>query len=86
MEVAYLEKALKDLKYWQSSGNKIIQNRIVKLINDIQMSPFEGIGKPEPLKYSLSGKWSRRITESDRIIYSISKNTLFIYSLRGHYD
>jgi toxin YoeB len=86
MEVAYLEKALKDLKYWQSSGNKIIQNRIVKLINDIQMSPFEGIGKPESLKYSLSGKWSRRITESDRIIYSISKNTLFIYSLRSHYD
>ena len=57
--------------FWKKSGNKIIQKRIVLLIEDIVKHPYYGIGKPEPLKYELSGKWSRRINDEHRIIYQI---------------
>ena len=65
-------------------------NKISALIEDIQLHPFEGIGKPEPLKHQLSGKWSRRINQEHRIIYQvIDENTieiLNILSLKGHYE
>lgn len=85
MEIEYSDKAESDANEWIRSGNKKVQNKITNLIENILVTPFEGIGKPEPLKHSLSGKWSRRITGSDRIIYEISGNTLYIYSLKGHY-
>jgi len=89
MEIRYNEKAIDDLKYWKKSGNSIIQNKIANLLINIVESPFEGIGKPEPLKYNLSGKWSRRINEEHRIIYEViieeSNSFLKIYSLKGHY-
>jgi toxin YoeB len=56
MEVIYSPKALEDLKYWRKTDNKIIQKKITNLIEAIQENPYEGIGKPEPLKYNLSGK------------------------------
>ena len=59
MEVIFSPRALEDLKYWKKSGNKFIQSKISKLIEAIKSNPFEGIGKPEPLKYNLSGAWSR---------------------------
>lgn len=90
MEVIYSEKAQKDREYWKKSGNKAIMNKISALIEDIQLHPFEGIGKPEPLKYQLSGLWSRRINHEHRIIYKITnENTieiLDILSLKGHYE
>lgn len=86
MEVIYLQEALNDLKYWKISGNKAIQKRIIKLIQSIQETPFEGIGKPEGLKYHHSGKWSRRITDADRIIYEVDQRKIFIHSMRGHYE
>jgi len=55
------------------------------LIEDIKSHPFTGIGKPEPLKYELTGKWSRRIDKENRIIYALKDNTLFIYTAKGHY-
>jgi toxin YoeB len=55
------------------------------LLLSIKESPFAGIGKPEALKYNLSGKWSRRITDADRIIYSVAKNLIQVHSLKGHY-
>lgn len=58
MEVVYSQEALKDLEFWKKSGNKIIQKRILLLINAICENPYIGIGKPELLKYDLSGKWS----------------------------
>lgn len=85
MEVAYNQKALEDLKYWQKSGNKKIQLKITALIEDIKINPFTGIGKPEPLKHQLSGKWSRRIDLTNRIIYNIENNMIKVYSLKGHY-
>jgi len=73
VEVIYSEKAQRDREYWKKSGNKAIMNKITALINDIQLHPFEGIGKPEPLKYSLSGRWSRRINQEHRIIYRVTE-------------
>ena len=90
MEVIYSEKAQKDREFWKKSGNKAIMNKISVLIEDIQLHPFEGIGKPEALKHQLSGKWSRRINQEHRITYQvIDENTieiLNILSLKGHYE
>lgn len=90
MEVIYSEKAQKDREFWKKSGNKAIMNKISALIADIQLHPFEGIGKPEALKHELSGKWSRRINQEHRIIYKVAnENTieiLDILSLKGHYE
>ena len=85
MEIVYLPQALDDLKFWRNSGNKAVQKRITELLESIDQTPFEGIGKPELLKYDLAGKWSRRITKEHRMIYEFEGNTVFIYSLRGHY-
>jgi len=67
VEVIYSEKAQKDREFWKKSRNKAIMNKISALIQDIQLHPFEGIGKPEALKHQLSGKWSRRINQEHRI-------------------
>lgn len=85
MEIDLYEKAIRDLDYWRKSGNKIIQRRIQALLDDMKQHPFEGIGKPEPLKHQLSGKFSRRINEEHRIIYDVTEKTINVYSLRGHY-
>ena len=60
--------------------------RINLLINDIKRTPFEGIGKPEPLRGSLSGYWSRRIDETNRIVYFWKDNVIYVISCRGHYE
>jgi toxin YoeB len=90
VEIIYSEKAQKDREFWKKSGNKAIMNKITALIEDILLHPFEGIGKPEPLKYELSGLWSRRINQEHRIIYKVTEeNTieiLDILSLKGHYE
>jgi toxin YoeB len=70
---------------WQKRDKKIA-NRINLLIKDIQRSPFEGLGKPEPLKENLSGYWSRQITEKHRIVYEVSKDNLKIIQVENHYD
>lgn len=78
------------LGFLEKSGNKAIQKRIQQVIHAIQENPFEGIGKPEPLKYELVGKWSRRINKEHRIIYAVSDEgtvqILHIMSLKGHYE
>ncbi|RDC55518.1 Txe/YoeB family addiction module toxin [Pedobacter chinensis] len=85
MEIEYVDDSLSDLKFWKKSGNKSIQKKIEQLISAIIENPFEGIGKPEALKYELSGKWSRRINEEHRIVYEVMDDVLYIYSLKGHY-
>jgi toxin YoeB len=85
MEVIYLKRALEDLEYWKNTGNKKVQKRIVALITAIENEPFSGLGKPELLKYDLSGKWSRRISEEHRVVYEIKNEKILIYSLKGHY-
>ena len=85
MEIILSEKAEEHIAYWKETQNLAIQKRIIALKNAILASPFTGIGKPEPLKYELSGKWSRRIDRENRFIYKIENNTLHILSLKGHY-
>lgn len=90
MEIIFAPKAKKDLDFWVKSGNKNILKKITQLVEDIQLHPFEGIGKPEPLKYNFSGRWSRRIDKEHRLIYKVTEeNTieiLNILSLKGHYE
>jgi toxin YoeB len=89
MEIVYTPEALDDLKYWKKTGNKIIQKKIAELIIAIEKSLYYGIGKPERLKYELSGSWSRRIDNEHRMVYQIFEEngtqTLEIQSLKGHY-
>ena len=68
MEIQYVDDSLLDIKFWKKSGNKAIQKKIEQLILAIIEEPYSGIGKPEPLKYEFSGKWSRRINDEHRII------------------
>jgi len=70
--------------HWQTQDRKTLK-RINKLIKDTQRTPFEGIGKPEPLKENLSGFWSRRIDEQDRLVYAVDDEQITIISCRYHY-
>jgi toxin YoeB len=80
----FSEHAWEDYLYWQQTDKKMLK-RINQLIKDIQSSPFQGIGKPEPLKHGLTGYWSRRINEEHRIVYKIDDKSIFIAQLRYHY-
>lgn len=82
--VAFYSKALDDFYEWESTDKKIFK-KIKELIKDITRTPFEGIGKPEPLKHELSGYWSRRITDEHRIVYKVTDNMLYILSCKEHY-
>ena len=88
MEIVLLPQAQKDRDYWKKSGNKAIMERISALLKDIMEHPYTGIGKPEPLKYDLAGKWSRRINAEHRLIYSVNENiiTVYVFSMRYHYS
>ena len=83
--LTWTKEAWRDYIYWQSQDKKTLK-RINKLISVSQRSPFEGIGKPEPLKENLSGFWSRRIDESNRLVYVIDGNQLTIISCRYHHE
>ena len=87
MEIKFMPKAEEDLAYWKSTGDKRIMKRITKLLEDILLHPFSGIGKPEPLKDNMQGIWSRRITDEHRLLYSISNGMVYVYvlSMRFHY-
>ncbi|MFM5889839.1 MAG: Txe/YoeB family addiction module toxin [Dolichospermum sp.] len=84
-KLAWGSKAWQDYLYWQSQDKKTLK-RINRLIQDTLSDPFEGIGKPEPLKENLSGFWSRRIDETNRLIYAIDDDYLTIISCRYHYQ
>lgn len=82
---AWSDDAWNDYLYWHNQGNKNNIKKINKLIKDIDRSPFSGLGKPEPLKHDLSGKWSRRITDEHRLIYKVENETIYFYSVKDHY-
>ncbi|WP_305822571.1 Txe/YoeB family addiction module toxin [Massilia brevitalea] len=73
-----------DYIYWQTQDRKTLK-RINELIKDVQRDPFVGIGKPEPLKHSLSGFWSRRIDEANRLVYQADDDEITVISCRYHY-
>ncbi len=84
MKLIFAEQAWEDYLYWQKTDRKILL-RIHELIREIMRSPFEGIGKPEPLKHALTGYWSRRIDAVHRIVYKVVPDAILIAQLRYHY-
>lgn len=85
MKKIWFDEAWDDYLYWQSQDKKTLK-RVNQILKDIEREPFTGIRKPEPLKGELSGFWSRRIDETNRLVYRIKENVLEILSCRGHYD
>lgn len=82
--LAWTDEAWNDYLYWQGQDKKTFK-RINKLITDAKRSPFEGIGKPEPLKENLTGFWSRRIDDTNRLVYAVNDSHLTIIACRYHY-
>ena len=84
-KLAWTEEAWKDYIYWQTQDKKTLK-RINKLLDDIRRNdPFKGIGKPEPLKENLSGFWSRRIDDTNRLVYAVDEEYITVISCRYHY-
>jgi toxin YoeB len=84
-KLAWTDEAWADYLYWQTQDKKTLK-RINKLIEDTKRTPFEGIGKPEPLKHHLSGFGSRRITDEHRLVYAVEQNQILIVQARYHYE
>lgn len=84
MRLIFSDQAWDDYLYWQKTDKKLLQ-RINGLIQEITRTPFEGTGKPEPLRHALSGYGSRRINDEHRIVYKVSDGDLLIAQLRYHY-
>jgi toxin YoeB len=85
MEIVFSDDALEQFQYWKKSGNKKIVEKIKQLLEEIQRTPYEGKGKPEPLKHNWYGYWSRRITSEHRLVYKVENDTIMIAQLRYHY-
>ena len=85
MKITFSKNSWEDYVSWQKEDKKILK-RINQLIKDIQRTPFQGIGNPEPLKYDLSGFWSRRIGREHRLVYRVFDEEILIYSCKYHYD
>jgi toxin YoeB len=85
MKLIFVDESWEDYLYWQKTDKKKLK-RINELIKDISKQPFEGIGKPEPLKFKYSGFWSRRIDDEHRLIYAVRDEEIIIVKCRFHYD
>ena len=84
MRLVFSENAWGDYLHWQKADRKILK-RINYLIQEILRSPYEGIGKPEPLEYDLTGYWSRRIDSEHRLVYKVESDAVLIAQCRYHY-
>lgn len=82
--LSWTDEAWNSYVYWQTQDKKTLL-RINKLISDVKRSPFDGIGKPEPLKENLSGFWSRRIDDTNRLVYAVDDTAITVISCRYHY-
>jgi toxin YoeB len=85
MRITFSQNAWEDYISWQAEDRKMLK-KINELIKDIQKTPYKGLGKPESLKYDLSGYWSRRIDKEHRLVYKVIDDEILIYACRYHYD
>ena len=85
MRKLFTDTGWEDYTFWLDNDTKTLK-KVQRLLKDIDHSPFEGLGKPEPLKFELSGYWSRRINEADRLIYKIEKETIIVIACKSHYQ
>ncbi len=83
--IQFVEDAWDEYQYWVSHDKKTLK-KINDLLKEIQRTPFEGSGKPEPLKGEFSGMWSRRINDKDRLVYRYENGTVTVMQCKGHYD
>ncbi|MBQ9509612.1 MAG: Txe/YoeB family addiction module toxin [Bacteroidales bacterium] len=88
MELILTERASVDFEYWKKSGNNQVKKKIEKLLTELQLHPFSGSGKPEPLKNNLAGLYSRHLSKKDRLVYEVveDKSWVVIHSMKGHYS
>ena len=84
-KLTFTEKAFEEYLYWHTQDKKTLK-RINALLKEIMREPFSGTGKPEPLKYDYSGLWSRRIDDTNRLVYRVTDEQIEIYQCKGHYD
>jgi toxin YoeB len=84
MKLIFSDKAWDDYLYWQQTDKQVLK-KINQLIKDIKRDPFDGLGKPEPLRHELSGFWSRRITDEHRLVYEVNENGIAVASCKFHY-
>ncbi len=84
MKLVFSEKAREDYLHWQNTDRKMLR-RVNALIKEVQRAPFEGVGKPEPLRHALAGYWSRRIDGEHRMVYKIKSDSMLLAQLRYHY-
>lgn len=77
-------QAWEDLTHWVQNDRSVTK-RLLRLIGEVQRDPFDGIGKPEPLKHSMPGAWSRRITDEHRLVYLVTDKDIVILQARYHY-
>jgi toxin YoeB len=85
MVITFSRNAWEDYTSWLIEDKSILK-KINELVKEIQRTPYEGKGKPEPLKYDLAGLWSRRIDREHRLVYQVKENEILIYGCKYHYD
>ncbi|MER6505699.1 Txe/YoeB family addiction module toxin [Nonomuraea sp. NPDC001636] len=85
MKVAFTSQGWEDYVHWQTADRQVLK-RIDRLVEDVLRDPYEGIGKPEPLKYALAGAWSRRITDEHRLVYLVAHDEIVVLQARYHYE
>ena len=84
MKIAFAEDAWAEYMDWQTRDAKTVK-KINDLLDDVRRHPFQGLGKPEPLRGDKSGKWSRRVNHEDRLVYRVERDTVVVFQCRGHY-
>lgn len=84
MNLIFSDQAWEDFQYWQETDKKVAR-RIHELLKEIKRNPHSGIGKPEPLRHSLAGYWSRRIDQEHRLVYRATEQGILLAQLRYHY-
>lgn len=84
MNVTFTPTALDDLRYWLKTDKKLA-DRILALLEEARRTPFDGTGKPEPLRFQLAGCWSRRIDREHRLVYQVEENEIVVLACRYHY-
>ena len=81
----FSKQAIRDIDFHKKSGNKVITKKLLVLLSELAEHPFTGTGKPEQLKYNLTGQWSRRINHEHRLVYEVVADSVKIHSAKGHY-
>lgn len=85
MNYRFNDESWEDYLFWQKTDKKLLK-RVNLLLKDISRNPYEGLGKPEPLKHDYKGLWSRRINDEHRLIYKYVDGEIWIYKCRNHYE